>query len=129
MLEGNLGLDIVLIVVILIFVVLGIYYLVKKVIKEIKIVCDEKSFYIEGLILKFDINSVINVYILCVLKGINFLLIYIDLDKFEDLLEVFGIREVYKILESIVKRLKKILLVFIKIVRYYGDEFLIFLNN
>lgn len=127
--EGNPGLDIVLTVVILILLALGTYFLAKKVIKEIKIARDEKSLHIEGLISKSDINSVINAYISRVSKGTNFSLIYIDLDKFEDLSEAFGTREAHKILESIAKRFKKILPVSSKIARYQGDEFLIFLNN
>src|SRR5690554_6203154 len=97
--EGNPGLDIVLTVVILILVALGTYFLAKKVTKEIKIARDEKSLHIEGLISKSDINSVINAYISRVSKGTNFSLIYIDLDKFEDLSEAFGTREAHKILE------------------------------
>src|SRR5690554_1286204 len=127
--EGNPGLDIVLTVVIIILLLVGTYFLSKKVIKEIKIARDEKSLHIEGVISKSDINSVINAYISRITKGTTFSLIYVDLDKFEDLSEAFGTREAHKILESIAKRFRKILPASSKIARYQGDEFLIFLNN
>src|SRR5690554_6825564 len=127
--ENNPGLDIVLTVVIIILVLVGTYVLSKIVIKEIKVARDEKSLHIEGIISKSDIHSVINAYISRIAKGTTFSLMYVDLDKFEDLSEAFGTREAHKILENIAKRFKKILPGSAKIARYHGDEFLIFLNN
>ncbi len=128
-LANNPGLDIVLTIIALL-VVLGLTYLIgRSVIKDIIRKKEEKSLLIEGVISRADMISVVNSYINRIERGTHFSLIYLDLDKFEDLNDAFGVKEGNKILENIAKRIKKILPPSAKISRYHGDEFLIFLNN
>lgn len=125
----NDGLQIVLTIVVVLALVGVTYFLARIVIKEIIVNRQERSLHIEGLLTKSEMNGVINAYISRIQPGTSFSLIYVDLDKFGDLNEVFGQKEGNIILENIAKRIKKILPKSAKISRYYGDEFLIFLNN
>jgi len=128
-LNANRGLDIFLTIVIAIVIIVGTYFLARLVIRDMKKAIDERNLLIEGIISKGDMNSVISSYISRIGPGTRFSLIYVDLDKFDDLAEAFGNKEARKILENIAKRFKKILPGSAKISRYHGDEFLIFLNN
>lgn len=126
---NNPVLEVAITIIILIIILLLTIYIARKVISDFIKRRLEKSLFIEGVISRADMISVINTYINRIQVGTSFSLIYVDLDKFEDLTDAFGSKEGNNILENIVKRIKKVLPPSAKISRYHGDEFLIFLNN
>lgn len=116
--------------VIFLFVILGtavvsyfLYINVKHTERKWK---EERSILVEGVISRSAMNSLIASYIAKVGKEAMFSLIYIDMDKFSEIVQAFGEKESEKIIEKITKRMRAVLPKDCKAARYETDVFVIF---
>lgn len=118
--------NIILSIFIVLAIIIATYFLMQLVIKEAKKVREEKGLLIEGIITKSEMNSIIGMYMNRMGEGANFSLIYLDLDKFGDLVMAFGKKEADQILRTVAQKIKAISPKNTYISKYQGDEFLLF---
>lgn len=122
-------LTIIIMVFSIIVLLVGIYFMAKSYFKERGRILEEKAFLIEGVLTRAEITSIITSHIARTGKDGQFSLIYLDLDKFSDFVNAFGVHETEKILEKIVKNIEYALPKMVKLSRLQNDEFLIFLSS
>ncbi|PKK85627.1 MAG: hypothetical protein CVV63_05035, partial [Tenericutes bacterium HGW-Tenericutes-8] len=70
---------------------------------------EERSIMVEGIISRSAMNSLISSYISKIGKDAMFSLIYIDIDRFSEIVQAFGEKESAKIIEKITKRMRQAL--------------------
>ena len=121
-------LTIILSVIAMLVMVTAIFFLARSYFKERNRIKEEKAFLIEGVLTKAEITSIITSHIARMGKDGQFSLIYMDLDKFSDFINAFGVTEAEKVLEKIVKNIEYALPKGVKLSRLQNDEFLIFLS-
>ena len=119
---------IILSVIAMLVMVTAIFFLARSYFKERNRIKEEKAFLIEGVLTKAEITSIITSHIARMGKDGQFSLIYMDLDKFSDFINAFGVTEAEKVLEKIVKNIEYALPKGVKLSRLQNDEFLIFLS-
>lgn len=102
------------------------YFLIKKVLSDARKHREEKNLLIDGIISKSEMNSIIAMYMNRMGENANFSLLYVDLDKFGDLVMAFGNKEADLILKAVAEKIKKTLPKNTYISKYKGDEFLLF---
>lgn len=125
----NNQLNIILMVFSILILLVGVYFMAKSYFKERSRIFEEKAFLIEGVLTRAEITSIITSHIARTGKDGQFSLIYLDLDKFSDFVNAFGVHETEKILEKIVKNIEYVLPKMVKLSRLQNDEFLIFLSS
>ena len=69
---------------------------------------EEKSILVEGIISRSAMNSMISNYISKIGKDNMFSLIYVDIDRFSEIIQAFGEKEANKMVEKITKRIREI---------------------
>ncbi|MBU1093892.1 MAG: GGDEF domain-containing phosphodiesterase [Firmicutes bacterium] len=121
-------LTIILSIIVLMMTVAAIYFLARSFFSERKKIKEEKTLAMEGVLSKSEMFSIITAYMARIGKDGQYSLIYIDLDKFSDFVNAFGLVESEKILEKIVKNMETVKPKGVKISRLQNDEFLIFLT-
>jgi diguanylate cyclase (GGDEF)-like protein len=87
---------------------------------------EERSIMVEGIISRSAMNSLISSYISKIGKDAMFSLIYIDIDRFSEIVQAFGEKESAKIIEKITKRMRQALPKDCKAARFEEDIFVIF---
>lgn len=123
----NVSLTIFLAIIIPILVIIGGYFLYRSVIKENKRYREEVTNYIDGIETKKEINTSISSYISKQFSS-SFSLIFIDVDKFSDVIETFGDDEANKIIYDLASRILHILPKRVEMARLDTDQFLLFLK-
>lgn len=118
--------DVIYLILILAVIIVATYFLMRLVIKDAKKNREEKTLLIDGIITKSEMNSIIATYMNRMGEGANFSLIYLDLDKFGDLVMAFGNKEAGQILKNVAEKIKRVLPKNTYISKYKGDEFLLF---
>lgn len=87
---------------------------------------EEKSILVEGIISRSAMNSMITNYISKIGKDNMFSLIYIDIDRFSEIIQAFGEKESNKMIEKITKRIRQALPKEVKASRFENDIFVLF---
>lgn len=118
--------DVIYLILISTVIIVATYFLMRLVIKDAKKNREEKTLLIDGIITKSEMNSIIATYMNRMGEGANFSLIYLDLDKFGDLVMAFGNKEADQILKNVAEKIKRVLPKNTYISKYKGDEFLLF---
>ncbi|MGD9605575.1 MAG: EAL domain-containing protein [Bacilli bacterium] len=109
-------------------IVLG-YFLIKSVLKERSKFQEEKTVLLEGLLSKSELTNAISGYIAKGSLETTFALLYLDIDKFSDVINAFGEKEAERALEKIAQNLSQVLPKRVQMARLTGDEFLVFLKG
>ena len=123
--DTHLGLNVVLLFAIVILTgVLG-YFVVRSIIKERKKFREEAINYIDGLIQKNELIADVTTYI-SRSSAAEFSLIYIDIDKFSNVIEAFGKDESDNILTKIAYKLVDALPPRVELARIQDDKFVAF---
>ena len=123
--NGHLGLNILIaIFVVIITGVLG-YFIFRSIIKERKKFREEAINYIDGLIQRNELIADVTTYI-SRSAAAEFSLIYIDIDKFSNIIDAFGKDEANNILSKIAYTLVDNLPPRVEITRLQDDKFVAF---
>ncbi|MDY0210039.1 MAG: bifunctional diguanylate cyclase/phosphodiesterase [Acholeplasma sp.] len=88
---------------------------------------EERSIMVEGVISRSAMNSLLASYISKVGKDAMFSLIYIDLDRFSEIVQAFGDKESKKIMDKLTKRIRSVLPKDCKASLYESDIFVVFI--
>lgn len=104
-------------------------YLIRRVHLERLKIKEEQSLLLEGLLTKSELNSSITSYLSKITTDNEFYLLYLDLDKYLEIVNAFGQKPADKALEKIAHNITKVLPRRTQMARYKGDEFLIFLKT
>ncbi|HNZ50719.1 MAG TPA: bifunctional diguanylate cyclase/phosphodiesterase [Bacilli bacterium] len=105
------------------------YFLIRSVFRERAKFREEKTVLLEGLLSKSELTSAISGYIAKGSLETTFALIYVDIDKFTDIINAFGEKEAERALEKIAQNLSHVLPKRVQMARLTGDEFLVFLKG
>jgi diguanylate cyclase (GGDEF)-like protein len=104
-------------------------FLVKSVLRERAKFQEEKTVLLEGLLSKSELYNGITGYITKSSFDASFALLYVDIDKFTDIINAFGEKEADRALEKIANNISQALPRRVQMARITGDEFLIFLKG
>ena len=102
-----------------------VYFLAISYFKERQRLKDEKALTIEGILTKTEMLSLISSYITRATGDMQFSLMYIELDKFDDYENAFGTLESERIIERIVRNIESAISRNIKIARMQKDELIL----
>ena len=113
-----------------VLVTLGVGFLIYKIVmREHYRYKEESKVLVEGLISKADMHNEINNYINRIGLDGFFCLMYIDIDKFGEINDIFGVSQANLILEELATMILKNLPRRTFVTRYKNDEFLIFFKG
>lgn len=113
---------------ILIMAALGVF-LFFRIRREYHKYRDENSSYIEGILSKNEINSVINAYLSKITPSTSFTLMMLNVDHFSNVIKAFGEKNTQPIIETLISNISKTIPFKIQVGRYGTDEFLMFLKT
>ncbi len=102
-----------------------IYFLAVSFFKERHRLRDERTLTIEGILTKTEMLSLISSFITKASGDMQFSLMYIELDKFDDYENAFGVTESERIIEKIVRNIETAISRNIKIARMQKDELIL----
>ncbi|MGD9887221.1 MAG: EAL domain-containing protein [Bacilli bacterium] len=105
------------------------YFIIRSVLKERAKFQEEKTVLLEGLLSKSELTNAISGYIAKGSLETTFALLYIDIDKYSDIINAFGEKEAERALEKIAFNLSQVLPKRVQMARLTGDEFLVFLKG
>lgn len=115
-----------LILIVMVLISIGLYFAIKKNLKHFK---EEDDIIVENAIPTTQMLQSINKHIKKVGNFGAATLMYVDIDDFHDLNELFGTKAGDAILREVATRLIRILPYKSTITRYRNDEFLIFIRD
>lgn len=116
-------------ILLFIFTILLTIFLYFRFKKEHRSYKEEMAIMIDGLLSKSEINTAITTFLSKASRDTVFALIYIDLDRFMDVVNAFGQKEAERILEKIAKKIVDVLPKKAQLARYQMDEFIVFLKE
>jgi len=109
--------------------VVAAYFLLKAVLREQIKYKDEKAVLLEGVLTKAELSNSVSGFIQKATLETTFSLIYVDLDKYTDIINAFGEKESERALEKIAENINKVLPKRVQMARMRGDEFLVFMRS
>ena len=105
------------------------YFLIRFFFKERRRQIEEKEIMMDGVLSKSAMGSLIASYIARFGKDTPFSLIYVDIDGFNEYITAFGDKEAERLLERVSTHMKDAMPKTVRIGRYFGDEFVVFVGN
>lgn len=103
--------------------------LILRIVHERRNFKEELASFIEGVLTKQEMTSMINSFISKSIKDTPFSLIYLELDEFKNIKNAFGPEEAKKVIETMINKVESILPHRVKIGRFGPEEFLIFVRE